>query len=203
MNAHEVGAAFLEALSARDFTTARSLLADEVRFRMLVPHGLMTESDGDATIGRFAGWFGDADPFEVEGSTVGEVEGRATVTYQFRLRRSDGWQAIEQHLMLNVDADGSIEAIDLLCSGFRSIAVCEPGRVHRYDAGELGCADGLAREFRRHVQHIPIGDVLVVSTRDPAAKEDLPPLARMMGHVVRSIEAPGDGRLLVSVERGR
>ena len=203
MNAHEVGAAFLEALSTRDFTRARSLVADEVRFRMLVPHGLMTESDGDATIGRFAGWFGDADPFEVEGSTSGEVEGRAAVTYRFRLRKHDGWHAIEQHLMLDVNADGVIEAIDLLCSGFRSIAVCEPGRVHRYDAGELGCADGLAREFRRHVQEIPIGDVLVVSTRDPAAKEDLPPLARMMGHVVRSVEAPGDGRLLVSVERGR
>jgi TusA-related sulfurtransferase len=42
-----------------------------------------------------------------------------------------------------------------------------------------------------------------VSTRDPAAKEDLPSLARMMGHVVRSIEASDDGRLLVSVERGR
>jgi TusA-related sulfurtransferase len=76
-------------------------------------------------------------------------------------------------------------------------------RVHRYDAGNLGCADGLAGEFRRRMQQIPIGDVLEVTTRDPAAKEDLPPLARMMGHVVRSIEAPGDGRLRVSVERGR
>ena len=53
------------------------------------------------------------------------------------------------------------------------------------------------------MQQIQVGQVLVVSTRDPSAKEDLPPLARMMGHVVRSIEAPGDGRLLVSVERGR
>lgn len=79
----------------------------------------------------------------------------------------------------------------------------EPGRVHRFDAGDLGCADGLAEEFRQHMQQIPVGHVLVVSTRDPAAKADLPPLARMMGHVVRSIEAPGDGRLLVSVERGR
>jgi TusA-related sulfurtransferase len=76
-------------------------------------------------------------------------------------------------------------------------------RVHRYDAGNLGCADGLAGEFRRRMQQIPIGEVLEVTTRDPAAKEDLPPLARMMGHVVRSIEAPGDGRLRVSVERGR
>jgi len=201
--ARKVGAAFLDALAARRFTAARSLLADHVRFRMLLPSGLKTETDADATIGRFIGWFADADPFELEASSVGEVEGRTAVTYRFRLHDAEGWQVIEQHLMLDVDADGRIEAIDLLCSGFRSIAMDGFESVHRYDAGDLGCADGLAGEFRRHMQQIPVGHVLVVSTRDPAAKEDLPPLARMMGHVVRSIEAPGDGRLLVSVERGR
>ena len=203
MEAHEVGAAFLDALAARQFTAARSLLADHVRFRMLLPSGLKTEADAETTIGRFIGWFADANPFEVVISSAGEIEGRGAVTYRFRLHDADGWQVIEQHLMLDVDADGRVEAIDLLCSGFRSIAMDEHDRVHRFDAGNLGCADGLAGEFRRHMQQIPIGHVLVVSTRDPAAKEDLPPLARMMGHVVRSIETPGDGRLLVSVERGR
>jgi TusA-related sulfurtransferase len=110
---------------------------------------------------------------------------------------------IEQHLMLDIGADSRIRGIDLLCSGFRSIASCETDRVHRFDAGNLSCGDGFAGEFRRHIQQIPVGDVLVVTARDPAAKEDLPPLARMMGHLVRSVEAPGDGRLLVSVERGR
>jgi len=203
MEAREVGAAFLDALTTREYAAARALLADDVRFRMLVPSGLMTESDAEATIGRFIGWFGDADPFEVVASSSGEVEGRAAVTYRFRLHDADGWQVIEQHLMLDVGADARIVAIDLLCSGFRSIAVSEPGGVHLFDAGDLGCAEGLAGEFRRRMQQVPVGHVLVVSTRDPAAKEDLPPLARMMGHVVRSIEAPGNGRLLVSVERGR
>jgi TusA-related sulfurtransferase len=178
-------------------------LADDVRFRMLVPRGLMTESDADATIGRFRGWFGDADMFEIEASSSGEIEGRAVIIYRFRLHDADGWQVIEQHLMLDVGADARIAAIDLLCSGFRSIAVSQPEGVHHFDAGDLGCADGLASEFRRRMQQIPVGHMLVVSTRDAAAKEDLPPLARMMGHVVHSIEAPGDGRLLVSVERGR
>ena len=203
MEAREVGAAFLDALTTREYAAARALLTDDVRFRMLVPSGLMTESDAEATIGRFIGWFGDADPFEVVASSSGEVEGRAAVTYRFRLHDADGWQVIEQHLMVDVGADARIAAIDLLCSGFRSIAVSEPDRVHHFDAGDLGCADGLAGEFRRRMQQVPAGHVLVVSTRDPAAKEDLPPLARMMGHVVRSIEAPGDGRLLVSVERRR
>ena len=203
MGAREVGAALVDGLASRGFSAVRSLLADQVRFRMLLPSGPATESDADASIERFIGWFADADVFEVDSTSVGEVEGRATVTYRFRLHEPEGWRVIEQHLMLDVGADGRVEAIDLLCSGFRSITADAPGTVHRFDAGSLGCADGLAGEFRRRVQQIPVGDVLVVSTRDPAAKEDLPPLARMMGHVVRSIEAPGDGRLLVSVERGR
>jgi len=203
MEAHEVGVAFLDALKARDFTAARALLADDVQFRMLAPSGVMTESDADATIGRFRGWFGDADPFEVETSSSGEVEGRPTITYRFRLPDGDGWQMIEQHLMLDIDGDARVAGIDLLCSGFRPIVVTESAGVHHFDAGDLGCADGLAGEFRRRMQQIPVGHVLVVSSRDPAAKVDLPPLARMMGHLVRSTETGGDGRLLVSVERRR
>lgn len=203
VDARMVGAAFLDALASQDFNAARSLLADNVRFRMLLPGGLTTEGDAEATISRFMSWFGGADPLEVEASSIGDVEGLASVVYRFRLQDAGGSQVIEQHLMLDVDADGHVGAIDLLCSGFRSIAVHEIDRMHRFDAGDLGCADGLAGQFRRQIQQIPVGDVLVVSTRDPAAKEDLPPLARMMGHIVRSIEAPDDGRLLVSVERGR
>jgi TusA-related sulfurtransferase len=203
MDAPARGRPFLAALTARDFGSLRSALAQDVRFRMLVPSGPRADAGADAVVRWFARWFGAADQFEIEASSVGEVEGRAAVTYRFRLHDADGWQVIEQHLMLDVGPDARITSIDLLCSGFRSIATCEIDGVHRFDAGDLGCADGLAGEFRRQMQGIPVGEVLVVSTRDPAAKEDLPPLARMMGHVVRSIEAPGDGRLLVSVERGR
>lgn len=201
--ASEAGAAFLDALTARNFPAAQALLAEGVRFRMLVPPGFMTDEGADATIGWLRSWFADADPFQVETASVDVVEGRVALTYRFRLRGADGWRLIEQHLMLDVGADGRVEAIDLLCSGFRPIAAEEPEALHPYDAGDLGCADGLAGEFRRQMQDIPIGHVLVVTTSDPAAKADLPSLARLMGHVVRSIEASDDGRLLVSVERGR
>jgi len=82
-------------------------------------------------------------------------------------------------------------------------ALQEPGRVHTFDAGGLSCATGLAEEFRRQISGIPLGDELSVTTRDPSAKEDLPPLARMMGHTVRSIETSRDGSLVIDVERGR
>jgi TusA-related sulfurtransferase len=197
-----VAEAFLTALTARDFAAARALLAQDVRLRMLVPSGVMTEDDADSAIGRFSAWFGAADPFEAASPTASEVEGRAAVAYRFTLKREDGWRVIEQHLMLDV-ADSRITGIDLLCSGFRPMEEPAMGGVHQFDAGDLGCADGLAGEFRRRMQEIPMGDVLAVTTRDPAAKEDLPPLARMLGHVVRSTEAAEDGSLLVTVERGR
>ncbi|MGH3372247.1 MAG: sulfurtransferase TusA family protein [Nocardioidaceae bacterium] len=201
--ARQVGEAFLRALTNRDFSAARDLVAGDVRFRMLLPIGVLEETEADAAIGRFSGWFGDADPFEVVSAVSDEVEGRAAVTYRFKLRRAGGWRVIEQHLMLDVDPQAGITGIDLLCSGFRPIATPAVGGVHHFDAGDLGCADGLAGEFRRRMQGIPVGDVLAVTTRDPAAKEDMPPLARMMGHVVRSIEAADDGRLLVTIEKGR
>jgi TusA-related sulfurtransferase len=197
----EVGEAFLTAITTRDFAAARELLAQDVEFRMLVPSGVMTEGDADSTIGRFSGWFGTADRLETASQTANEVEGRVALAYRFTLKRQDGWRVIQQHLMLDV-VDSRISRIDLLCSGFRPLADPAVG-VHEFDAGELGCGDGLAGEFRRRMQEIPLGDVLVVTTRDPAAKEDLPPLARMLGHVVRSTETAENGSLLVTVERGR
>jgi TusA-related sulfurtransferase len=105
-----------------------------------------------------------------------------------------------------MDGTGRIAAIDLVCSGFRPdvwTQEVDVSETHRFDAGTMGCADGLAGEFRTRIREIPVGDLLEVQTIDPAAKEDLPPLARLMGHRVRSVESPGDGRLLITVERGR
>jgi TusA-related sulfurtransferase len=105
---------------------------------------------------------------------------------------------------MDVDEQGRIVAIDLLCSGFRPVGEKEGEMMgrHGFDAGTLSCADGLAQEFRRRILAIPQGDVLEVQTSDPAAKEDLPPLARMMGHKIVSVEPSDDGRLLIMVERG-
>jgi TusA-related sulfurtransferase len=48
-----------------------------------------------------------------------------------------------------------------------------------------------------------VGDSLVVISRDPAAKEDLPALARLLGNRVVSVKTPDDGRLEMTVERRR
>lgn len=77
------------------------------------------------------------------------------------------------------------------------------GGVHEFDAGDLGCGTGLPRAFRLRLEAIPVGDVLRTLVADPAAREDLPALARMLGHTVRSLEQVADGRLSINVERAK
>jgi TusA-related sulfurtransferase len=196
----------VEAVAARDHDAIVGTLAPDVRFRYLIPPGpggVVGAANAAAT---YLDWFGSADPLEVKDLIVGQVADRVSARYRFRARRDERWEVIEQQTYLDVDAVGRITTIDLVCSGFRPAADPEGGsplETHEFDAGTMGCSDGLAPEFRRRIAAIPIGDVLVVAARDPAAKEDLPPLARMMGHTIRSIETPGDGRLIITVERGR
>jgi TusA-related sulfurtransferase len=200
-----VGEAFVNALADRDFERLRAAIADDVRFRLLLPKGPQAHSGVAETVEVLVRWYGDVDELHLESSSVEVVAGRLVLMYRFRLHDEDGWQVIEQHVVADVTPDGRLDKIDLLCSGFLPVIGPEdaPSSIHPFDAGDLGCADGLASEFRRRIGAIPVGDMLVVTARDPAAKEDLPPLARMMGHEVRSIETPDDGRLLMTVERRR
>jgi TusA-related sulfurtransferase len=203
-NAVTVAERFVRGLAEVDYRAIFGALANDVRLRSLIPSGpaeLVGAADVAAT---YFGWFGEADVIEVQAQLVEPIADRVSVRYRFLLHERDTWEVVEQQSYIDVDEDGRITAIDLLCSGFRPLGGEEDAMgTHEFDAGTLSCADGLAREFRRRILAIPPGDVLVVDTVDPAAKEDLPPLARMMGHTVLSVEPSDGGRLLISVERGR
>lgn len=69
------------------------------------------------------------------------------------------------------------------------------------DAGDLGCGDGLAAWFRDCLRETSAGDVTCVIVRDPAARVELPALARLMGHTVLSIETLDAERLAIRVEK--
>ena len=196
----------MEAVAARDLHGIVAALAPDARFRYLIPPGPGEIVGAVAVAAKYLQWFGEADALRVQSVLVEPLADRISARYRFLLHQQHGWEVSEQQAYLDMDQELRIAAIDLLCSGFRPTAGEEPVRssgTHRFDAGTLGCADGLAQEFRRRILAVPIGDVLVVETSDPAAKEDLPPLARMMGHTVRSVEPSGHGRLLITVERGR
>ena len=117
------GGVFLEALASRDYQRLATTLAPGVRFRAMLPPGPMDWEGSDAVSGVFSSWFGDADEFELIDATVGEVGGRLHLSWRLRVRPApfgigDGWHVIEQQAY--ADAGDRIDAIDLLCSGFRA-----------------------------------------------------------------------------------
>jgi TusA-related sulfurtransferase len=190
----------VEAVSSRDGDGLRSVVGPAARMRALIPPGPVESEGPDEIVERFATWFGWLSSVELVGSSIEGVADRWHFSYRLRVRTDEGESMlIEQQGFCDV-AEGSVTGLDLVCSGFRPIG---SGTKHTFDAGTLGCADGLAQEFRRRIGAVDVGDVLAVIARDPAAKEDLPSLARLGGHKVLSTEAHDDGRLTIEVERGR
>lgn len=177
------------------------MLAPESVARFLLPHGLEEYVGRQAIVRRMKDWFGAASKFDLVEASDNSIGSRRRMTWRFDVERGGRREVIEQVVFVDETADG-IRQIDLLCSGFleqqADAASCE-ARI--FDAGSMGCADGLAEEFRDRLIEIPVGGHLAVVVRDPAAKEDLPSLARMLGQRITSSEATEDGRLIITVER--
>ena len=192
---------FLELLAARDFEHLTATLASDAHARFLLPHGLEEYAGRDAIVGRIKSWFGSASIFDLTSSSEEPIGLRHRLSWRFSVVR-DGRsrEVIEQLVYMDLGPTG-IERIDLLCSGFLLEPEVDTGPRQIFEAGAMGCADGLAQEFRRRIATVPIGGSLEVVVSDPAAKEDLPSLARMLGQRVTSTEAHDDGRLTITVER--
>jgi tRNA 2-thiouridine synthesizing protein A len=192
---------FFESLVRRDFGRMRTAFAGDAQARFLLPRGLEEYSGGDSITRRVESWFGSASEFELTSSNGAAIGPRQRRSWSFEVVREPGRrEVIEQVAFFDVGPAG-IERLDLVCSGFQAApgALESPTRV--FDAGGMGCADGLAQEFRRQLGEVAVGDSLTVVVRDPAAKEDLPALARLLGQSVTSVEAHDDGRLAIKVER--
>jgi TusA-related sulfurtransferase len=189
----------ISALSARDFEQFGDCLAPTAQARLLLPRGPEAQYGREDIARRFEGWFSRATEFEVLETRREQVGHRNRLSWRFRLSR-DGQskEVIEQVAFVDVGPEG-ISAIDLVCSGFMKAE--SPAKQRVFDAGSMGCADGLAQEFRERLADIDVGDSIAVIVSDPAAKEDLPSLARLLGHSVRSVETKDDNRLVITVEK--
>jgi TusA-related sulfurtransferase len=191
---------FLELLAARDFDRLAASMANDAHARFLLPHGLEEYDGKDAIVARIRSWFGSATVFDLTSSTEDEVGMRHRISWRFSVVRDGSRQVIEQLVYLDLGHQG-VERIDLLCSGFQAEPSVDAGPTQIFDAGDMGCADGLAQEFRRQIAKVSIGGSLEVVVSDPAAKEDLPSLARLLGQRITSTEVHDDGRLTITVER--
>lgn len=192
---------FLESLVARDFDRLQATFAPDLQARLLLPRGFEEYTDPQSLRRRMEGWFGAASVFELQESTQAAVGPRVRLSWCFDVVREAGYpEVVEQVAFLGI-GPGGIERFDLVCSGFHAATAPVACATHLFDAGTMGCADGLAEEFRRQLAEVPVGAALTVVVRDPAAKEDLPALARLLGQSVKSVEAHPDGRLSISVEK--
>ncbi len=118
-----IAGTFLEGLTTRDYRRLATSLDKGVRFRALLPSGPSEWHGRAEATDVFRSWFGDADRFELVDATVGEIVGRLQMTWRIRLQPApfdigDGWHIIEQHAFAEITE--KIEALDLICSGFRA-----------------------------------------------------------------------------------
>lgn len=116
-----VAGLLLDALTRRDFAALERCLAPDVRFRALVPPGLVTFDEASLTAAKFETWFGGADEFEVVDATVGQIGARLALRWRVRMwpcGDPGAARVVEQHVYAT--GTGSIESMDLLCSGFHA-----------------------------------------------------------------------------------
>ena len=149
---------FVERLAARDFEGLAACLDLDIRLRAIIPPGPEEQHGRAAATGRFGDWFADAVSFVLVEHRIEPFVDRWLVTYRIALDEGDGPREVEQHLFCDLGVE-LIERIDLLCSGFCPV-LPGPTGVHRFDAGPLGCADGLAGAFRARIDQIKVGLVV-------------------------------------------
>lgn len=195
------GQQFIDAVTTKQFEAVREMLSPDVAVRALLPRGFEEHQTRDPFVGRIRDWFEDK-PLDLLASSVEPVADRWRISYRFRTQISGAPAIVEQQLFCAFGEQG-IERVDLLCTGFRTVEEPGSGPVTKFDAGDLGCGDGLARVFREQLAAVPAGGRIEVTTRDPAARADLPPLARMMGHTVLEVRDGAAGEIVVIVEKAK
>jgi hypothetical protein len=118
-SATDLGSGLVAALAQRDFPRLADTLAPDVRMRALLPPGPVEVSGAEAAAAKFSSWFGDAEEFELIRSGHDTVADRVHVFYRLRVKKpGDVRKIVEQHLLCAFDDEG-INAIDLVCTGFR------------------------------------------------------------------------------------
>lgn len=189
----------VQALIALDFDRLERTFAHDARFSASLPGEVVEADTAAGAAAAFRDWFGDAEELELLSSGTDRLGEATTFVFRLRARGARGWSVIQQSGACEL-AGGKVRAMRLACTGFQSE---RPGDPTRFDAGDLGCGTGLPAAFRERIAGVGVGQVLEVVARDPSAREDLPAMARMLGHRVLSVESGEDGEIVIEVERGR
>jgi hypothetical protein len=118
-SATDLGLGLITALAERDFPRLADTLTPDVRMRALIPPGPLEISGAEAAAAKFSAWFADAEELELIRSGNDTVADRLHVFYRLRVKKpGDLTKIVEQHLLCAFD-DDRINALDLVCTGFR------------------------------------------------------------------------------------
>ena len=113
---------FIDGFAARDLDVVAGTLADDVRFRALLPGRVLDLAGREAFRATLDTWFGSADHWELVEAVLGEVAGRIHLRWRLRLTRPDlgpGVFVVEQQVYADAGSDGTLRDVALLCTGFR------------------------------------------------------------------------------------
>jgi hypothetical protein len=113
-----VGAKLVEAIVARDEGALASCFAPAVQLRALVPPGLRERSGASDAAALFTRWHANVTELRLVESQVEELSDRLHIAYRLDVVEDGKPYVVEQQLYCKV-ADGVIERVDLVCSGFR------------------------------------------------------------------------------------
>src|SRR4051812_246074 len=117
------GARFVEALAVKDTPGLLAVLAPDVVLRCVSPSRFW-EADcaTEAVHDVLYRWIEESDVVErVEAVEEGTVADRQRITYRLRVRNPHGLFLVEQGGYLDARADGRIQRMHLMCSGYRPI----------------------------------------------------------------------------------
>ena len=115
-----ISGVFLDALTRRDFDGMRACLDPDVRFRALVPHGLLEFTGSDETVGWFRELFADKATYDVLDASIGQIGTRMYMQWRLQTTSPNApcrLAVVEQHAFAT--GGTRIETLDLLCSGFQ------------------------------------------------------------------------------------
>ncbi len=120
----DVGSRYVAALAAKDTEALLGIFASEVTFRGMTP-GRFWEANSPADVVQdvLYQWFDQDDIVEdVEHVEVGKLVDRQRVVYRFRIRTGNKVYRAEQCAYFDLDDDGRVSRMNVMCSGFRPLA---------------------------------------------------------------------------------
>ncbi len=123
MEGTTAGAAFAEAVAAKDYERLRGLFATDLDFRGLTPSRNWESVGPDTLLTEILPtWFEEEDIIErLEHVETDSFADRERVGYRFSVTNPDGRFLVEQQAYIGTDADGLIAWMRVVCSGFRPV----------------------------------------------------------------------------------